>query len=80
MYHGKNGKEEIITSDMKGAAAGYFLENYVVIEMIKNASYGEREMNLNFYRDKNQKKIDLIVIPENCMKCAKTAHKYAVKA
>ena len=46
---------------MNGAAAGHFLENYVVTEMIKNASYGESEMNLNFYRDKNQKEIDLIV-------------------
>lgn len=46
---------------MNGAASGHFLENYVVTEMIKNASYGEREMNLNFYRDKNQKEIDLIV-------------------
>ena len=46
---------------MNGAASGHFLENYVVTEMIKNASYGEREMSLNFYRDKNQKEIDLIV-------------------
>ena len=46
---------------MNGAAAVHFLENYVVTEMIKNASYGESEMNLNFYRDKNQKEIDLIV-------------------
>lgn len=46
---------------MNGAASGHFLENYVVTEMIKNASYGERGMNLNFYRDKNQKEIDLIV-------------------
>lgn len=46
---------------MNGAASGHFLENYVVSEMIRNASYGEREMNLNFYRDKNQKEIDLIV-------------------
>ena len=46
---------------MNGAAAGHFLENYVVTEMIKNVSYGESEMNLNFYRDKNQKEIDLIV-------------------
>ena len=46
---------------MNGAASGHFLENYVVAEMIRNASYGEREMNLNFYRDKNQKEIDLIV-------------------
>lgn len=46
---------------MNGAASGHFLENYVVAEMIRNASYSEREMNLNFYRDKNQKEIDLIV-------------------
>lgn len=46
---------------MNGAASGHFLGNYVVTEMIKNASYGEREMSLNFYRDKNQKEIDLIV-------------------
>lgn len=46
---------------MNGAASGHFLENYVVSEMIRNAAYGEREMNLNFYRDTNQKEIDLIV-------------------
>ena len=46
---------------MNGAAAGHFLENYVVAEMIRNASYGEKEMNLNFYRDTNQKEIDVVV-------------------
>ncbi|MCQ2567840.1 MAG: ATP-binding protein, partial [Mogibacterium sp.] len=46
---------------MNGAASGHFLENYVVAEMIRNAAYAEKEMNLNFYRDKNQKEIDLIV-------------------
>lgn len=46
---------------MNGAASGHFLENYVVSEMIRNAAYGEKEMNLNFYRDTNQKEIDLIV-------------------
>ena len=46
---------------MNGAAAGHFLENYVVAEMIRNASYGEKEMNLNFYRDTNQQEIDLVV-------------------
>ena len=46
---------------MNGAAAGYFLENYVVAEMNRNASYGEKEMKLNFYRDTNQKEIDLVV-------------------
>ena len=46
---------------MNGAASGHFLENYVVAEMIRNVSYGEKEMNLNFYRDTNQKEIDLVV-------------------
>lgn len=46
---------------MNGAAAGHFLENHVVSEMIRNASSGETEVNLNYYRDKNQKEIDLIV-------------------
>ena len=46
---------------MNGAAAGHFLENYVVAEMIRNVSYGEKEINLNFYRDTNQKEIDLVV-------------------
>jgi len=49
---------------MNGAASGHFLENYVISEMLKNASYGERKMNLNFYRDKNQKEIDLILETE----------------
>lgn len=46
---------------MNGAASGHFLENYVAMEMVRNASYGEKEMNLNFYRDTNQKEIDLVV-------------------
>ena len=46
---------------MNGAASGYFLENYVIAEVLKNASYGEKEMNLNFYRDTNQKEINLVI-------------------
>ena len=46
---------------MNGAASGHFLEHYVAMEMVRNASYGEKEMNLNFYRDTNQKEIDLVV-------------------
>ena len=40
---------------MNGAASGHFLENYVVLEMLRNMSYGEQEMTLNYYRDTNQK-------------------------
>lgn len=46
---------------MNGAASGHYLENYVISEMMKNASCAEEEMNLNYYRDKNLKEIDLIV-------------------
>ena len=46
---------------MNGAASGHYLENYVVAEMLRNASYGEQKINLNFYRDTNQKEIDLLM-------------------
>ena len=46
---------------MNGAASGRFLENHAVGEMLRNAAYGERKTNLNFYRDTNQKEIDLVV-------------------
>ena len=46
---------------MNGAASGHYLENYVVSEMLRNASCGEKKMNLNFYRDTNQKEIDLVI-------------------
>ena len=52
---------------MNGAASGHFLENHVVLEMLKNASYGEKGMNLNFYRDTNQKEIDLVVETEGTL-------------
>ena len=46
---------------MNGAASGRFLENHVVSEMLRNSCYGEKKMNLNFYRDTNQKEIDLVM-------------------
>ena len=46
---------------MNGAASGHYLENYVVSELLKNASYGEKSLSLNFYRDTHQKEIDLIL-------------------
>ena len=46
---------------MNGAASGHYLENYVISEMLRNAAYGEKEVNLNFYRDTNQKEIDLVM-------------------
>lgn len=46
---------------MNGAASGHHLENHAVLEMFRNALYGEKEVNLNFYRDTNQKEIDLVM-------------------
>lgn len=45
---------------LNGAAAERYLENYVVAEMIRNAAYGEQNVQLHFYRDQNQKEIPLI--------------------
>lgn len=46
---------------MNGAASGHYLKNYVVSEMLRNSYYGEQKVNLNFYRDTNQKEIDLVM-------------------
>ena len=46
---------------MNGAASGRYLENYVVLEMFRNGAYGKKKMNLNFYRDTNQKEVDLVM-------------------
>ena len=46
---------------MNGAVAGHYYENYVVGEFIRNVAYGKNKVNLNFYRDKNMKEIDLIL-------------------
>ena len=46
---------------MNGAASGHYYENYVVGEFIRNYAYGKNKVNLNFYRDRNMKEIDLII-------------------
>lgn len=46
---------------MNGAAAGHYYENYVIGELIRNYAYARNPANLNFYRDQNQKEIDLII-------------------
>lgn len=46
---------------MNGAASGHYFENYVVGELFRNYAYGRTSVNLNFYRDSNQKEIDLII-------------------
>ncbi len=49
---------------MNGAASGHFFENYVVMEFLKMYSYSKSKTNMTFYRDTNQKEID-IVLEEN---------------
>ena len=49
---------------MNGAASGYFYENYVVTEFLRMYSYSRNKVNMTFYRDTNQKEID-IVLEEN---------------
>ncbi len=46
---------------MNGAASGHFYENYVVSEFIRNVACGKNRINLNFYRDRNMKEIDLVI-------------------
>lgn len=49
---------------MNGAASGHFFENYVVSEFLRMYSYSKSKTNMTFYRDTNQKEID-IVLEEN---------------
>ena len=49
---------------MNGAASGHYFENYVVGELLRNIEYGGVKVNMTYYRDTNQKEID-VVIEEN---------------
>lgn len=46
---------------MNGAASGYYFENHVVIELLKNFAYAPSKVNLTYYRDSNAKEIDVFV-------------------
>ena len=46
---------------MNGAASGHFFENYVVSEFLRMYSYSKNKVNMTFYRDTNQKEIDIVV-------------------
>lgn len=50
---------------MQGAASGHFYENYVVMELVKNYSYGKAKSNITYYRDSNAKEIDVFVEENN---------------
>jgi len=46
---------------MNGAANGHFFENYVVGELLRGYTYGSDMAKLSYYRDTNQKEIDVII-------------------
>lgn len=46
---------------MTGAVSGAFFENAVIIDIMKNQSYGATTLELSYYRDSNGKEIDLIL-------------------
>ena len=50
---------------MNGAASGHYFENYVVIELLKNYAYAQNKANLSYYRDSNDKEIDIFVEENN---------------
>ena len=49
---------------MNGAASGHYFENYIVSEFLRMYSCSKNKVNMTFYRDTNQKEID-IVLEEN---------------
>lgn len=55
------------TALMNGAASGHFFENYVVGEFVRNYAYAEKGAKLYFYRDSNQKEIDMIIEQDNIL-------------
>lgn len=46
---------------MNGAASGHFYENYVVGEFLRTFAYSANKVNMTFYRDTNQKEIDIVI-------------------
>lgn len=46
---------------MNGAVAGHYFENYVVGELLRTFSYGKDPAVFSFYRDKEQREIDLLI-------------------
>lgn len=46
---------------MRGAASGYYYENYVVMELVRTYAYSRTKANLSYYRDSNAKEIDVFI-------------------
>ncbi|MBR6028315.1 MAG: ATP-binding protein [Clostridia bacterium] len=45
----------------EGAASGYYFENYVVMELVKNYAYAPDQALLSYYRDDKAREIDVFV-------------------
>jgi len=58
---------------MVGAASGAYFENYVVIQILKNLTYGKSPFNLTYYRDSGKREIDLI------LEIGKERHPFEIK-
>lgn len=46
---------------INGNASGYYFENFVVTELIKNLEYHSANYDLSYFRDSNSKEIDLFL-------------------
>ena len=50
---------------MNGAASGHYFENFVVAELLKHYAYSPDHARLSYYRDANDKEIDIFVEENN---------------
>jgi len=50
---------------MNGAASGHYFENFVVAELLKHYAYAPDNARLSYYRDANDKEIDIFVEENN---------------
>lgn len=50
---------------LNGAASGFYYENYVVMELVKNYAYAKNKVNLTYFRDSNAKEIDIFIEENN---------------
>ena len=46
---------------MNGNAAGHYFENFVLMELIKDLDYSTQNYDLTYFRDSNQKEVDLFL-------------------
>lgn len=46
---------------LNGNAAGHYFENFAVMELIKDLDYSSQNYDLSYFRDSNQKEVDLFL-------------------